>query len=152
MVTVGINASGQVLEPGDTVTILGVQTSTLDTAPALWQVAPAGEGMSVVGVVNGRANLDTTDDGQSLVPHDGPARPGDYVTIVTHGATRVKVNTASSPIQPGMRLTAGKGGQARALETVAVEGVTVSEGAPCLGIVLGAAEENGFAWVLVNPQ
>jgi hypothetical protein len=41
---------------------------------------------------------------------------------------------------------------AQALKTVLVEGVTLAESVPTVGIALGAVDEDGLAWVLVNPQ
>jgi hypothetical protein len=55
-------------------------------------------------------------------------------------------------IQPGIRLAADDYGRTRALKTVVVEGVTLSESAPTVGIALGTVDEDGLVWVLVNPQ
>ena len=55
-------------------------------------------------------------------------------------------------IQPGARLTVGTDGQARALKTVVVDGVPLSESAPILGIALDEPDTQGLVWVLVNPQ
>jgi len=35
---------------------------------------------------------------------------------------------------------------------VVVEGVTLTESAPTVGIALTAPDEDGLVWVLVNPQ
>jgi len=53
---------------------------------------------------------------------------------------------------PGIRLAVGDRGVAQALKTVLVEGVTLAESVPTVGIALGAVDEDGLAWVLVNPQ
>jgi hypothetical protein len=71
--------------------------------------------------------------------------------ITVLGVAQVKVQ-ASEAIQPGQRLTAADTpGFARALRTVQVEGVSVDESGPTLGVALDSAK-NAIAWVLVNPQ
>jgi hypothetical protein len=114
-----------------------------------------------VGVVRGRAVLDEAPEGQELrpgetgrrlVPHDGAAQPGEYLSIVIYGPMQVKVGAAAGPIQPGTRLVVGGSGAARALKTVVVEGLTLAESAPTIGIALTAPDAAGLVWVLVNPQ
>ena len=57
----------------------------------MWQVTQAQSGQAVVGVVAGRAELVTDEDhrptetGKRLVPREGAAEPGEYVTIVYSG-------------------------------------------------------------------
>jgi len=82
----------------------------------------------------------------------GPARPGDYVRLTVLGVARVKVDAGQGSIQPGTRLTSGARGRARALRTVVVEGVTLAESAPTVGIALAAPDADGLVWVLVNPR
>jgi len=169
----GRNAGDRPLRPGDIVAVQGMVTSTLDTAPRLWQVVPAGAAgsaahsadapglPSVVGVVRGRAELGVAPEGaalrdgetgQRLVPGDGVAQPGDYLTIVIYGPMQVRASTAGGPIQAGTRLAVGDDGLARPLRTVTVEGVTLAESAPLIGIALDAPDADGLVWVLVNPQ
>lgn len=81
---------------------------------------------------------------------DGPAQAGDYVAITVLGAAQVKVDSATV-IQAGQRLTvSSQPGHARALRTVQVEGITLNEGGPTLGVALEAAKD-GLVWVMVNP-
>ena len=157
----GLNAGDQPLGPGQVVAIQGIQATALDNAPALWRVVPAGEGSVAVGVVRGKAELDEAPEGaslregeigQHLVPRFGAAQPGEYLSIVIYGSIQVKASAADGSIQPGTRLAVGGSGTARALKTVVVEGVTLAEGAPTIGIALAAPNADGLVWVLVNPQ
>jgi hypothetical protein len=157
----GLNAGDLPLEPGQIVAIEGVQAATLDNAPALWRVVPAGEGSAAVGVVRGRAELDEApagatlregESGRRLVPRDGAAQPGEYLSIVIYGPVQVRVSAADGPVGPGTRLAVGGSGAARVLKTVVVEGLTLAESAPTIGIALAAPDEDGLVWVLVNPQ
>ena len=86
------------------------------------------------------------------MPRDGSAQPGEYLTIVVSGPMQVRAAAVAGAIQPGAHLTAGADGQARALNTVVVDGVTLSESAPILGIALDEPDTQGLVWVLVNPQ
>jgi hypothetical protein len=157
----GLNAGDQPLEPGQVVAIQGIQATTLDDAPALWRVVPAWEGLAAVGVVRGKAELDDAPEGATLregetgsrlVPRSGAAQPGEYLTIVIYGPMQVKASVADGAIEPGTRLAVGQAGAVRALKTVVVEGLTLTESAPTIGIVLAAPDEDGLVWVLVNPQ
>ena len=152
-----VNAGDRPLQPGDVVSIQAVTTTDFDTGPALWQVVQAQPGQAVVGVVAGRAELVTekehrpTETGKRLVPREGAAQPGEYVTIVYSGPMQVKVAPGESVIAAGTRLTAGADGSVRPLQTRTVDGMVVTEGAPVIGVALEAAK-NGLVWVLVNPQ
>lgn len=74
----------------------------------------------------------------SLHGADGPAQPGEYVSLIIYGVAEVKV-APDSGIAAGQRLTASDlDGQARALQTRQIEGMTVTEGAPVIGIALAA--------------
>jgi hypothetical protein len=157
----GLNAGDQPLEPGQVVAIQGIQTSTLDDAPALWRVVPAGEGSAAVGVVRGKAELDQAPEGATLregetgrrlVPRSGAAQPGEYLSIVIYGPMQVRVSAAAGAVEPGTRLAVGQAGAARALKSVVAEGVTLAESAPTIGIALAVPGEDGLVWVLVNPQ
>jgi hypothetical protein len=157
----GLSAGDQPLTPGQIVAIQGIEATTLDNAPALWRVVSAGEGAAAVGVVRGKAELDEAPEGttlredetgQRLVPRSGVAQPGGYLTIVIYGPMQVRVSAADGAIEPGTRLAVGKMGVARPLKTVVVEGLTLAESAPVLGIALDAPDKDGLVWVLVNPQ
>lgn len=152
-----VNVGNQALEPGDVVSIQAITSSDFDTGTALWQVMQAQPGMTVVGVVAGRAEVDIQEEhrpgetGQRLVPRAGAAQPGAYVTIVYSGPMQVKAAPGEAPIVAGTRLTAAADGTVRPLQTRTVDGMVVAEGAPVLGVVLAEAVD-GLVWVLVNPQ
>jgi hypothetical protein len=143
----GVNASSIILEPGDIVTVLGVQASGADSVPVLWNVAPASAGQTVVGVVQGRAELVTEQAkrpqelGKTLVPREASAAPGEYVTLIIYGPVQVK---ASGVVAVGERLVAGDSGTATALKTTEVNGIQLAENAPTIGITLSAPDENGL--------
>jgi hypothetical protein len=156
-----VNTGASSLEAGDVVTTRGVRsdTTSADDVVRLIEIERAAEGDSVVGVVAGRAELDTDDESEAgpagLVPREGPAAPGEYVTIVTHGVMQVTVDAASRAIAPGDRLTVGADGGVRTLRTVMIDGITLSESAPSVGIALESPDRAASAdgiWVLVNPH
>jgi hypothetical protein len=156
----GVNGGERALQPGDVVTIRGIQASALDNAPALWEVVLAGDGAAVVGVVNGRAELVTIPSyqnlypdgtGKMLVPREGEAKPGEYLSIVIYGPMQVRAEGAEA-ITAGARLTVGVGGVARPLRTTLVNGITLAESAPIIGTALGVVDADGLVWVLVNPH
>ena len=149
------------LSPGDVVAADGVAGPLPSSSTPLPLVRLAGpEATGVVGVVEGRLALtpvpqpegEGTGERLELRSAEGPARPGDYVALTVLGMARVKVDAGLTAIQPGTRLTSGTEGRARALKTVIVEGVTLTESAPVLGIALAAPDDDGLVWVLVNPQ
>ena len=158
-----VNAGERPLQPGDVVSVRAVTATDFDTAPALWQVVPAQPGQAAAGVVAGRAELVTDEDhrpdetGKRLVPREGAAAPGDYVTIVFSGPMQVKVAPGESAIAAGTRLTAAADGRVRPLGTIKVQlangtgTADLSEDAPVIGVTLEAASD-GLVWVLVNPQ
>lgn len=158
LATFGVNVADRPLEPGEVVAIQGVRPSGVDSVPVLWEVLPAGGEQAVVGVVQGVAELVTEDEprpnetGRRLVPREGAVRPGEYLAIVIYGPVQVRVSAADGSIQPGMRQAVGESGAARALKMVVVEGLTLAESAPTIGIALAVPDENGLVWVLVNPQ
>ena len=80
-------------------------------------------------------------DRKRLVPRDGAAQPGEYVTIVYSGPMQVRVTV---PARPNWLLARGSAaaadGAARPLQTRTVEGMVVAEGAPVLGVALESAQ------------
>jgi hypothetical protein len=152
-----VNAGDRPLQPGDVVSALAVTSTDFDTGRALWQVAHAQPGQTVVGVVAGRAELVVqeehrpTETGERLAPREGAAQPGEYVTVVYSGPMQVKVAPNEGAIAAGMRLAMAVDGAVRPLQTRTVEGMVVSEGAAVIGTALDAAKD-GLVWVLVNPQ
>ena len=74
----------------------------------------------------------------SLQGVDGAAQPGEFVSLVIYGVAEVKV-APNSAITAGQQLTASDlEGRARALQTRQVDGMTVTEGTPVIGIALAA--------------
>ena len=97
--------------------VIGVVQSRM-----IWAEAPGKEGQGAM----------------SLQRADGPAQPGDYVSLVVSGVAEVRVESGAA-IAAGERLTlAGDSGRVRALETRTVEGMVVSEGAQVIGVALEA--------------
>ena len=156
-----VNAGKRTLQPGDVVSVLGVTSTDFDAGSSLWQVVAAQSGQAAVGVVAGRAELVTENDqrpgqtGKRLVPRDGAAAPGDYVTIVYSGPMQVKLSADAGAIAPGQRLTAAADGAVRPLGTLKVQladgagTANLSEDAPALGVALDAPQD-GRVWVLVT--
>ncbi len=149
-----VNAGEHPLQPGDVVSIQSTTPTDFDTGPVLWQVTQAEPGQAVVGVVAGRAELVAASEhqpdetGKRLVPREGAAQPGEYVSIVYNGPMRVKV---AGSVAAGEKLAVGEDGNARRVRKIEVGGVPVAEDAPVLGIALSEPQD-GRVWVLVNPQ
>lgn len=75
---------------------------------------------------------------QVLQSADGPARAGDFVSLVVQGVADVRV-AAGASIARGERLTADASGAARPLRTATLDGMLVAEGAPTVGTALASA-------------
>lgn len=154
-------AGPEPLQAGDLVAAAGIgEALPGSSAPlALVSLADAAH-PGVVGVVQGRMTYSAQDepgDGEEnpaeLHSADGPVQPGDYVAIIINGVARARVMDPGGEMQPGTRLAvADLPGAARPLRSTTVDGLLVSEGAPVLGVALSAADAEGYAWVLVNPQ
>jgi hypothetical protein len=109
-----------------------------------------------VGVVTARAELHSavrSPDGvteQVAERSEGAIQPGDYLFIAVQGLAPVRI-AAGEAVAPGQRLTVAGAGQARALRTVAVEGVIVDESAPTVGIVVDLPDPaTGLAQVMIS--
>jgi hypothetical protein len=158
LATFAVNTGSDPLHPGDLVTIQGTRPSGVDSVAMLMDVTKAAEGRAVIGVVQGWAELVTDEKarpneiGLQLIPREGAAEPGQYVTIVTYGPVQVSASPFAGGITPGMKLTLDANGSARPLQTVEVNGVQLAESAPTIGISLSAPDEKGQVWVLLNPQ
>jgi hypothetical protein len=152
---VAVVGADQPLSPGDVVTAIGLADPILGALNrlALMTLATT-ERAHVVSVVSSRIALQPApgkDGKQVMHSTDGPAQAGDYVAITVLGVAQVKLQDGEV-IQPGQRITtADTPGHARALRTVQVEGVSVDESGPVLGVVLDTVED-GMVWVLANPQ
>lgn len=130
------------LEPGEIVSAAGVgahDEAYPATTVAVRRAAASAEG--IVGVVHSR--LDWVEpmgkEGEkALESAPGAAQPGDFVLLTVLGVQRVKID-AGLVIQQGQRLTVGeREGRARPLRTRRVDGLTLTEGTPAVGIALEA--------------
>ena len=153
--TFAVNTGDRALAPGDLVSLTGLRASGVDSVPMLMEVQRAGGSGSVVGVVQGWAELVSDQDprpgeiGLRLAPREGAAGPGQYVTIAYSGMTQV---AASGPVAQGSKLAAGSNGIARDLRTLLAEGVEPTDLA-MIGVALeGLDSGDGLIWVLVNLQ
>ncbi|MCB0206724.1 MAG: hypothetical protein KDH89_18045, partial [Anaerolineae bacterium] len=158
LATFGVNAGDKTLQPGDMVSLVGLRESGVDSVPVIMEVTTATDDSAVVGVVQGWAELVTEDEprpseiGKRLVPREGAAEPGQYVTIAYSGLTQVR---ATGPIAQGSKLAVGADGTARALHTVTVDGVELAENASVIGTALeglDAMQESDLIWVLLSVQ
>jgi hypothetical protein len=160
LATFGVNSGDKPLVPGDLVSLAGLRASGVDSVPMLMEVKRATGSDAVVGVVQGRAELVTEEEprpdeiGLRLVPREGPADPGRYVTIAYSGLVQVK---ASGPVEQGASLVIGTDGRARAMRTLQVQlgdgaGVaTIPEAAPPIALALESLDaEEGLIWALAN--
>jgi hypothetical protein len=100
----------------------------------------------VIGVVSSRMVWEAApgkeaEGEMSMHSADGPAQPGDYVSLIVFGIAEVRVDP-SIQISPGERLTASDiAGAARPLMKQTVSGMDIVEGAPVIGIALSAQVE-----------
>jgi hypothetical protein len=138
-------AGSEDLSSGDVVAVVGVGESipgSTDSMPMVVR-AQAGNYAGVIGVVQSRmvwglAPGKEAEGAMSMHSAEGAAKPGDYVSLIVLGVTDVKVDPGAV-IQPGDRLTASSlAGLARPLMKQEINGMTVVEGAPVIGIALAA--------------
>ncbi len=130
------------LEVGDVVAVTGAGEALPGGHNALPMVRRADEATynGVIGVVEKRMVWAPAPGKEeySLQGADGPAQSGEYVSLIIYGVAEVKI-AAGSGIIAGQRLTASDiEGRVRALQTRQVDGMTVTEGAPVIGIALAA--------------
>lgn len=141
------------LSPGDLAAANGVTDPVPGATNRLATVQLAGaEATGVIGVVATRMEWRQADgkDEMVLMPADGAARDGDYVSLVVLGVADVRVAPGAA-IARGARLTAADaGGAARALRTESLNGMTVTEGAPVIGVALADARGRDVVPVFVN--
>jgi len=152
----GVNNDHSTLQQGDLVTIEGVTSAAYSNALLLWQVRQAQAGDPIVGVVHSaiQTRPDQATGQEILMPGTSSIAPGDLLSIIIFGPAPVRMDATAGDLQAGMRVTAAANGRARTLQTVEVNGVTLNEAAPVLGIALEAGDTDGDGpvWVLVNPQ
>jgi len=149
----------EALQAGDIAAAAGV-TSIEESGEALLpQVVGvnATNGAAVIGVVESRMVLeeigperDGAEDAGTVAEAfdreprlrraEGPAQPGEYVSLIIYGVTYVRVDPAAT-VESGMRLTAADvEGTVRPLVTTTVDGTRLTEDAPVVGIALAAPE------------
>lgn len=148
------------LAPGDTVAVVGLgpgMPGSIDLVPAVVGAETANAG-AVIGVVVSRMALvpqggnKTGADAYGLESVTGLAGPGDFVAVVVQGVTMARVDPVEV-VEPGQRLVAAEErGHVRALRTVTVEGVELSEAAAVVGIALAAPDDDGRVPVYVRAR
>ncbi|MFQ5859668.1 MAG: hypothetical protein ACE5LU_29070, partial [Anaerolineae bacterium] len=140
------------LTPGDVVVAAGLADPLPNSTSSLPRVrlADGKNWTGVIGVVESRMALQPVPgkaDEAGNVPLElhsvpGPAKAGDYVALTVLGVAHVKADAGGGAIVPGQRLTAADlPGHARALRSKLLDGMTVTEGAPVIGIALAPLEE-----------
>jgi hypothetical protein len=141
-----VDGSGT-LTQGDVVAATGIADPISDTLSRLPTVRKADSTYNgVIGVVHSRMELQLApgkeDEGEMILKSiPGLAQVGDYVALIVLGVTDVRVDTSGPEIMPGQRLTASElPGFARGLRTELLNDMAVTEGAPVIGIALGAPE------------
>ncbi len=138
--------NGAPLSPGDVVVAAGVDTP-LDGGDRIVLVQRAGRSGGVIGVVASRLAWRKPPgkgdaDEMVLMPVDGTAHAGDYVTLVTQGVTDVRV-PHDATITKGIRVTARSAdGGVRALQD--------AETGPALGVALADAHGGDTVPVFVS--
>lgn len=169
LATFAVNQSPTVLEPGDLVTARATRSGETVGEAVLLEVTRATSGQSVIGVVQGYAELteaqtefwdeatgtQTEELRPRLVPRQGPVEPGQYASILIYGITQVRATALATPIEAGSRLALDSGGAVRALQTTTLDGLTLAESAPTVGTALQelpAGSDDALIWVLINPQ
>ncbi|MEZ5064956.1 MAG: hypothetical protein R3B81_09480 [bacterium] len=122
-----------------------------DRLPAIRAAGPDASG--VVGVLATRLDWELAPGKEAegeivLMPAEGPARPGDLVAIITQGVADVLVQPGAR-VTRGARLTADDVGVVRPLRAESLNGMSVTEGAPVVGVALADAN-GGTVPVFVN--
>jgi len=102
--------------------------------------------LGVIGVVRGRMGWVARpgkdgEDAYALESQPGEAAPGDFVALTVRGVAAVRL-APDADFEIGERLTVAEGaGTARALRTRSLDGMEITEGAPVIGIVVGAIDD-----------
>ncbi|HNT26429.1 MAG TPA: hypothetical protein PKM21_18830 [Anaerolineales bacterium] len=136
------------LRMGDVVAVTGVTIPIPGSTNPLPLVRPADSTTfsGVIGVVQSRMVWEVApgkeDEGaMSMHSADGPAQPGEYVSLIVSGIAQVNI-APDSGIIAGDRLTASEQvSLARALKSQEIDGMLVVEGAPVFGIALETPTE-----------
>ena len=136
------------LSVGDVVAVTGVTDpipGSTNPLP-LVRLADSAAFNGVIGVVQSRMLWEVApgkeDEGaMSMHSADGPAQPGEYVSLIVFGVAQVNI-APNSDIVAGDRLTASEQfGLARSLKSQEINGMLVVEGAPVFGIALETPTE-----------
>jgi hypothetical protein len=150
------NTGDATLEVGELVAPTGVGSALRGGVDPVLRVQQSGAAApGVVGVVWSRVTVTHSEkDGEpldSVQATDGAVQPDDYLLIVVQGLARVKVATGEA-LTSGQHLRAsGMAGAARGLRTVKVDGVTLDEGGPVVGVLLDLPDAaSGLAPVMVT--
>jgi hypothetical protein len=138
----------QPLSLGDLAAVTGVTAPIPGSEVPLPLVllADAGAYNGVIGVVQSRMVWEVApgkeaEGEMSMHSVDGAAQPGDYVALIVYGVAQVRIDPGAQ-IAAGERLTASDAaGIARPLMQQEINGMTVVEGAPVIGIALAAPVE-----------
>jgi hypothetical protein len=152
------------LQAGDLVAVTGLDRPMLGGGTPMPNVRRADAHFTgVIGVVESHMVLTVVDPGEALAGRskegmkvetghlihedahsvEGDAAPGEYVSVVVYGITDVKVDATAGAIEPGQRLTgADLTGHARALRSKLLDGMTVNEGAPTVGLALAPLDKD----------
>ena len=134
------------LTPGDVVAVTGM-TDALPGGHAdlpLVRLATADQFTGLIGVVQSRMVWEPAPGKEEYSLHSGagPAKSGDYVSLIIYGVTQVKV-ASGSHINVGDRVTASdRAGAVRSLQTRMLDGMVVAESAPTIGTALAAPEKD----------
>ena len=136
------------LSPGDLVAVDGVSEpipGSTNPLP-LVRLADSKSYNGVIGVVTSRMVWEVApgkeaEGEMSMHSADGPAQPGEYVSLMVYGVAEVNIDPTSQVVA-GERLTASSlAGMARPLKQQEINGMVVTEGAPVIGIALSAPVE-----------
>jgi hypothetical protein len=136
----------QPLTTGDVVAVTGMADPIPGGTNALplVRLAAAESYDGVIGVVQSRMVWEVApgkEGEMSMHSTDGPAEPGEYISLIVFGVAQVKIDPGVG-IVAGQRLTVSDlAGAARPLRTETVNGMVVVEGAPVIGIALAAPVE-----------
>jgi len=130
------------LTAGDVVAVTGVANPLPGGHSDLPLVRLADDAQltGLIGVVQSRMVWEPAPGKEEYSLHSaaGPAKSGDYVSLIIYGVAQVKV-ASGSRINAGDRVTASdRAGTVRGLQTRTLDGMVISESAPTIGIALAA--------------
>lgn len=142
------------LRAGDIAAAAGVAAPIPGSIARLALVQPAADAGAIIGVVQSRMVFERAPGKKERAMHSvpGPARAGDYVSLVVLGVADVRVAPGTT-VQVGQPVTVGTDGAARPLQTRTLKGMTVLESAPTIGIALARPDPaTGLVPVFVSPR